>query len=201
MGYKIIRIILLFFFFHILGLHVEGEENIPEKGAVLVVPNHKSYWDPPLTGAAFRKRRISFMAKSELFRNPLFGALIRYLGAFPVKRNSADLSAMRRSVKEIRDGKALCIFPEGGIRRKKGLGRFHPGMAFLAILTGTPVIPVAIAGSADLPWKKEPLAVLVGKPIPVKKGKPDNRNTTALDDLVKNRIQTMLDDWEKKSGK
>lgn len=200
MGYKIIRALLLFFFFHILGLHVEGEENIPEKGAVLVVPNHKSYWDPPLAGAAFRKRRICFMAKSELFRNPLFGALIRYLGAFPVKRDSADMSAVRRSLGVIREGKALCIFPEGGIYRKKGLGRFHPGMAFLAVLTGTPVIPVAIAGSRSLPWKKEPLAVLIGRPIPVKKEKPNDKNTAALDDLVKERIEKMLDSWEKKSG-
>ena len=73
-------------------------------------------------------------------------------------------------------------------------------MAFLAVLTGTPVIPVAIAGSQSLPWKKEPLAVLIGRPIPVKKGKPDDKNTAALDDLVKERIEKMLDSWEKKSG-
>lgn len=109
MGYQIIRA-LLYFFFSLYGLHVEGRENIPDKGAVIAAANHKSYFDPPLVGIAMEKRRISFMAKSELFRNPLFGRLIRYLGAFPVKRNSADMTAIRRSLAELKKGQVLCIF-------------------------------------------------------------------------------------------
>lgn len=153
MGYQIIRA-LLYFFFSLYGLHVEGRENIPDKGAVIAAANHKSYFDPPLVGMALEKRRISFMAKSELFRNPLFGRLIRYLGAFPVKRNSADMTAIRRSLAELKKGQVLCIFPEGGFVHGKALGRFHPGMAFLAILTGTPILPVAIIGAEPLPVKK-----------------------------------------------
>lgn len=109
MGYQIIRA-LLYFFFSLYGLHVEGRENIPDKGAVIAAANHKSYFDPPLVGIAMEKRRISFMAKSELFRNPLFGRLIRYLGAFPVKRNSADMTAIRKSLAELKKGQVLCIF-------------------------------------------------------------------------------------------
>lgn len=60
MGYQIIRA-LLHFFFSLYGLHVEGRENIPDKGAVIAAANHKSYFDPPLVGIAMEKRRISFM--------------------------------------------------------------------------------------------------------------------------------------------
>lgn len=197
MGYQIIRALLNFIFFGIYRLHVEGRENIPEKGAVIAAANHKSYFDPPLVGVALQKRRISFMAKSELFRNPLFGRLIRYLGAFPVKRNSADMSAIRRSVEELKEKHVLCIFPEGGFVHGKALGRFHPGMAFLAILTGTPIIPVAVIGAEPLPGKKGPLAVVIGKPIEVKKERPNDRNTAALDDLVKDRIQAMIEAYGK----
>ena len=196
MGHQIIRV-LLNFFFSIYRLHVEGRENIPDAGPVIAAANHKSYFDPPLVGTAFQKRRISFMAKSKLFRNPLFGRLIRYLGAFPVKRNSADMSAIRRSVEELKEGHVLCIFPEGGFVHGKGLGRFHPGMAFLAILTGTPILPVAICGAEPLPHKKGPLAVLIGKPIAVRKERPNDENTAALDALVKERIEALMEAYEK----
>ena len=90
--------------------------------------------------------------------------------------------------------------PEGGFVHGKALGRFHPGMAFLAILTGTPILPVAIIGAEPLPVKKGPLAVVIGKPIPVRKARPDDRNTAALDELVKQRIQAMIEDYGRKKG-
>ena len=80
MGYKIVRAILDFFFFIVFRLHVEGRENVPEKGAIIVAPNHKSYWDPPMIGVAFKTRIVHFMAKEELFKNPVFGWVIRQLG-------------------------------------------------------------------------------------------------------------------------
>lgn len=95
----------------------------------------------------------------------------------------------------------LCIFPEGGFVHGKALGRFHPGMAFLAILTGTPILPVAIIGAEPLPAKKGPLAVVIGKPIAVRKDKPDDRNTAALDELVKQRIQAMIEDYGRKKDR
>lgn len=85
MGYKIIRALLNFIFFGLFGLHVEGRENVPPTGAVIVAPNHKSDWDPPLIGVAFNTRIIHYMAKEELFKNPIFGWLIRQFGTFPVK--------------------------------------------------------------------------------------------------------------------
>ena len=71
MGYKIVRALLNFIFFGLFRLHVEGRENVPSTGAVIVAPNHKSDWDPPLIGVAFNTRIIHYMAKEELFKNPL----------------------------------------------------------------------------------------------------------------------------------
>lgn len=198
MGYKIVRAILNFFFFVIFGLHVEGRENIPQTGAIIVAPNHKSYWDPPVIGVAFNTRIIHYMAKEELFKNPLFGWLIRQFGTFPVKRGSVDRTAIRQAIRELKAGNPLGIFPEGTRIRKEGLGRFHSGMASLALMTGTPVIPVAVIGSKDLPHKKGPLAVLIGKPIEVKKDKPSDEKVAELNDLVKGEIQKLMDGYKSK---
>ena len=80
MGYKIVRAVLNFIFFVLLRLHVEGRENVPQTGAIIVAPNHKSDWDPPLIGVAFNTRIIHYMAKEELFKNPIFGWIIRQFG-------------------------------------------------------------------------------------------------------------------------
>ena len=165
MGYKIVRAILDFFFFIVFRLHVEGRENVPEKGAIIVAPNHKSYWDPPMIGVAFKTRIVHFMAKEELFKNPVFGWVIRQLGTFPVRRGVTDRAAIRQAVKVLKDGYPLGIFPEGTRIRREGLGKFHSGMASLALMTGTPILPVAIVGSMHMPkWSAHP-AVLIGKPI------------------------------------
>ena len=90
------------------------------------------------------------------------------------------------------------IFPEGTRIKKNGLGRFHSGMASLALMTGTPVIPVAVVGSADMPRKKGPLAVLIGSPINVEKQKADNEAVETLNDIVKKEIQKLTDAYQAK---
>lgn len=197
MGYAIVRAILNFFFFVIFGLKVEGRENVPQTGAIIVAPNHKSYWDPPVVGVAFNTRIIHYMAKEELFKNPFFGWLIRQFGTFPVKRGTVDRAAVRQAIKEIKEGNPLGIFPEGTRIKREGLGRFHTGMASLALMTGTPVIPVAVLGTMDLPRKNGPFAVLIGKPIEVPKQRPTDEKVAELNDIVKAEIQKLMDDYKK----
>lgn len=195
MGYKIVRAILNFVFFTCLGLKVEGRENIPDTGAIIVAPNHKSYWDPPVIGVAFHNRVIHYMAKEELFKNPIFGWMIRQFGTFPVKRGTVDRTAVRQAVRELKSGNPLGIFPEGTRIRREGLGRFHSGMASLALMTGTPVIPVAVLGSMDLPKRNGPLAVLIGKPIEVEKERPTDEKVAELNERVKGEIQRLMVDY------
>lgn len=196
--YTVVRWGLNIIFLGMYRLHVEGREHIPSEGAVIIAPNHKSYFDPPLVGVAIKKRVVHYMAKEELFRNPLFGWTLRQFGTFPVKRGSVDRAAVRQAVKELKSGNALGIFPEGTRIKRSGLGRFHSGMASLALMTGTPVIPVAIVGSADMPHKKGPLAVLIGMPIQVKKQKAGSEEVEALNEAVKKEIQKLTDEYEAK---
>lgn len=196
--YTIVRWGLNIIFLGIYRLHVEGREHIPSEGAVIIAPNHKSYFDPPLVGVAIKKRVVHYMAKEELFRNPLFGWILRQFGTFPVKRGSVDRAAVRQAVKELKNGNALGIFPEGTRVKRSGLGRFHSGMASLALMTGTPVVPVAIVGSADMPHKKGPIAVLIGMPIQVKKQKAGSGEVEALNEAVKKEIQKLTDEYEAK---
>ena len=196
MVFKLVRLILNFVFFVCLGLNVEGRENIPGKGAIIVAPNHKSYWDPPVIGTAVNNRIIHYMAKEELFKNPIFGWIIRQFGTFPVKRGTVDRQAVRQAVRELKSGNPLGIFPEGTRIKREGLGRFHSGMASLALMTGTPVVPVAVIGTMDLPKKNGPLAVLIGKPIEVKKERPTDEKVAELNDIVKGEIQKMMDEYK-----
>lgn len=198
MGYKIVRAVLDFIFFIIFRLHVEGRENVPQTGAIIVAPNHKSDWDPPLIGVAFNTRIIHYMAKEELFKNPFLGWLIRQFGTFPVKRGTVDRTAIRQALRELKAGNPLGIFPEGTRIRREGLGRFHSGMASLALMTGTPVVPVAVIGSRWMPHKKGPLAVLIGKPVEVKKQRPTDEKVAELNDVVKGKIQDLMDDYMKR---
>lgn len=198
MGYKIVRAVLDFIFFVIFRLHVEGRENVPQTGAIIVAPNHKSDWDPPLIGVAFNTRIIHYMAKEELFKNPFLGWLIRQFGTFPVKRGTVDRTAIRQALRELKAGNPLGIFPEGTRIRREGLGRFHSGMASLALMTGTPVVPVAVIGSRWMPHKKGPLAVLIGKPVEVKKQRPTDEKVAELNDVVKGKIQGLMDNYMKR---
>ena len=198
MGYKIVRAVLDFIFFVIFRLHVEGRENVPQTGAIIVAPNHKSDWDPPLIGVAFNTRIIHYMAKEELFKNPFLGWLIRQFGTFPVKRGTVDRTAIRQALRELKAGNPLGIFPEGTRIRREGLGRFHSGMASLALMTGTPVVPVAVIGSRWMAHKKGPLAVLIGKPVEVKKQRPTDEKVAELNDVVKGKIQDLMDEYMKR---
>ena len=91
---------------------VVGREQVPRRGGVVLAANHTSYMDPPLVGCA-APRPVHFMAKSELFTHPRFSALIRALGAFPVRRAGTDRQALRTAHELLTAGEAVVIFIEG----------------------------------------------------------------------------------------
>ncbi|CDF27303.1 1-acylglycerol-3-phosphate O-acyltransferase [Dialister sp. CAG:588] len=193
--YTITRWILNIVFFKIFHLHVEGRENIPVKGAVIVAPNHKSNWDPPLIGVAFSNRVVHYMAKEELFKNPIAAWILTMFGTFPVKRGSGDGSAVMRAVRELRKGYPVGIFPEGTRIKREGLGGFHSGMASIAMIEGTDILPVAVVGSLNMPHPKQHPAVLIGKIIHVEKQKPTKESIQALNEKVKSAIEQLMTDY------
>jgi 1-acyl-sn-glycerol-3-phosphate acyltransferase len=111
-----------------------------------MVANHSSFLDPPLVGGA-SPRQLSFMAKAELFRVPLFGGLIRRLNARPVRREGADAGALRTALRILQEGGVLLMFPEGTRGPEGTLREPKPGAAMLAVMSGARVVPVFIRGS------------------------------------------------------
>lgn len=137
-----------------LLFRVEGRstEEVPRHGPVLLVANHASILDPPLVGGVV-PRPVSFLAKAELFRIPLFGALIRRLNARPVRRGGGDASALRDALRLLKEDRALLIFPEGTRGAEGTVRPFKAGAGMLAVMSEAPVVPVLIQGSGNA-WPK-----------------------------------------------
>jgi 1-acyl-sn-glycerol-3-phosphate acyltransferase len=147
---------------------VEGRERVPARGPLLVVANHLNIADPPLLGAAI-PRPIRFMAKQELFDARPGGFFIRSFGAFPVRRFTADLQALRVAQRLLAAGWAVGMFPEGHRSHGRGLQPPFPGTALLALRTGVPVLPVGITGTEAI---TSPAVLLQHRPVRVVIGEP-----------------------------
>lgn len=144
MFYSIARELVRFVYHIIFHITVVGKENIPqEKGGYIIASNHVSNNDPPMVGITFRGK-YSFMAKEELFKNPLFAWLITRLGAFPVKRGSKDGSAIQNALQSLEKGRIFVIFPEGTRSKTGELGRPKSGVTLIAAQAKVPVVPVFI---------------------------------------------------------
>jgi 1-acyl-sn-glycerol-3-phosphate acyltransferase len=128
-----------------MRLDVSGRENVPAGGPLVVCSNHIAWLDPVVLGVVL-PRRIAFMAKEELFRYPVFGWCLRLLGAFPVKRGTADRNAVHFAGRVLSRGGVVGMFPEGTRSRTGQLGKAHNGAAYLAVRNRARVVPVGIRG-------------------------------------------------------
>lgn len=141
---KYIALFLLKFFFH---FRVNGQSSVPKEGPCIIVANHSSYLDPIVIGCAF-PRRVYFVAKEELFRNPVARFFLYQLGAFPLRRREADQTAIRKIFSLLSEGKVVCLFPEG-TRNDGVLGDFKPGVVKLIWKTKVPVVIAGIRGTYE----------------------------------------------------
>ncbi len=161
-----------------LGVKVHGKENIPAEGPLIVAPNHRTYFDPPVVGYALavslNPREAFFLAKEDLWKVRPFGKLIEFLNAIPLKRSAQARKALMHAIELLRKGGTVVIFPEGGRNKtEKDLLPFKLGVAFLAFHTGAPVVPAYITNNhgraITKPWKwvlrVQPMHVYFGKPI------------------------------------
>lgn len=147
MLYSLIRALALLALKGLCGLRVVGREHVPERGGVILAANHVSNVDPFVVGCAIR-RKLHYMAKEELFRNPAAGWFMRQLQAFPVSRSQADPSAFKRSLALLRSGEGLLVFPEGTRGDGRRLQPGKAGVGMLALRSGCPVVPVYHEGTA-----------------------------------------------------
>ncbi len=168
-----------------------NEYDIPEKQGFIVACNHLSYSDPVLLGLC-QKRRLFFMAKSELFRNKFFSALIRALGAFPVERGTGDNEAIETGEDLIREGEIMTIFIEGGRTKTGELMRPRSGCALVAQQMQVPVIPacITVVGNPKRLFSKR--VIHFGKPLtPQQLGLTPNGGRKELKD-ASNRIMEQI---------
>ena len=138
------RHILLRFFSG--GIKIIDRKKVPMEGPVILAPNHVSFFDPPVV-ACSSPRALTFMAKEELFKPPVFGPLIRSVNAHPLKRGAGDTSAIKLALEKLAEGHCLIMFPEGTRGDGKTLGEMQSGVAMLAKRSGALVVPVGVFGT------------------------------------------------------
>lgn len=160
MLYRVAHLVFGIVYRVIYRRQVYGRELLPQQGPLIICANHISWQDPLSVGTALPLNyRIKFMAKEELFRNPVAGFFLRKVGAFPVDRQSADYGAVRRSFKILAEGGVVGLFPEGTRSKSGQLQKVEQGAALIAGRSGAPVLPVLVVGSYRV---GQPLRIIIG---------------------------------------
>lgn len=191
---------LFAFLFKILyRLSISGRENIPQSGATMLVANHTSFLDPPIL-AITTKRPVYFMAKEELFKIPVLGTFMNLFSAIPVNREKVSPRVFRTTLKLLAKGEVLGMFPEGRRQRLgyKKLGPLLTGAGYLALKSGSPIIPVGISGTDKVMPKGKhvprfpKIMVMIGKPIEIDNRSIGEENIARLTKKVEQAIIDLL---------
>jgi 1-acyl-sn-glycerol-3-phosphate acyltransferase len=172
-----------------------GSENVPN-GPVILAPNHGSFMDHFFAGA-FLRRRVRFMAKSQLFGSGLATYIFSHGGVFPVRRGHHDEEAFITAFRLLDQGEVVVMYCEGG-RSRTGMlaNEAKPGIGRLALQSGVPVVPVAIVGSHRVRnWKRlqfPKVVVQYGEPFQLEKlEEPSREQQQVAADYILNRIRTL----------
>ena len=165
--YEVVRLVLTPFLLIVFRVRAIDSANVPLEGPVIIAPNHFSFVDHFFV-AVFLRRKVQFMAKSQLFKPPL-QTVYTHGGVFPVLRGRRDEDAFKTAHAVLGRGGAVVMYAEAGRSRTGKLGEARPGIGRLALESGVPVVPVAIAGSQKVRnWKKgqfPKVTVQYAKPI------------------------------------
>lgn len=166
--YALARIVLTLPTLLIYRVRKIGLENVPREGALILAPNHFSQMDHFFVGLYLR-RKVRFMAKSQMFGPPVLTYVYKHGGVFPVRRGHHDEEAIETAREILRQEEMLLIYAEGGRSRSQRLGTPKPGIGRIALESGAPIVPVAIHGSAQVRgWKRlhfPKVTVQFGKPF------------------------------------
>ncbi|MGQ5709442.1 lysophospholipid acyltransferase family protein [Lactobacillus sp. PSON] len=190
MFYRFIRPIVRFIVWVLNGhLHVHHKDRIPEGNYILVAP-HRTWWEPILFALAASPMEFMFMAKIELFKNPVLRFILKHAHAFPVDRKNPGPSALKIPVKGLKQGKlSLIIFPSGTRHSSELKG----GALLIAKMSGKPLVPVVYQGPLTFKGllKRKPLNVCFGEPIYIdRKVKMTKENQAKYD-------KKMQEAWDK----
>ena len=177
----------LFIWFKIFyGARIEGLENVPKKGPVIFCGNHRSYLDPPLM-VVTAKRDMKFLAKEELYKNKFLAFLGWAFEAIPVKRDEKDVAAIKESLKVLKRGDCIALFPEGTRNGLKKGEKVKDGVAFFAVRSGAKVVPCGIKGGTK---ENRRITITYGKPLDYSKfkGEKDKEKLDEITNEIMNNI-------------
>jgi 1-acyl-sn-glycerol-3-phosphate acyltransferase len=182
-----------------------GTENVPLTGPVILAPNHFSQWDH-FFAAVYLRRKVRFMAKSQLFTNPVITWILFHGGAFPIRRGHRDEEAFKTVHAILGSDECMLIYAEGGRSRSGGLGQPRPGVGRIALESGVPVVPVAIHGSAGVRgWKRlrfPKVTVQFGEPITFPaEASPSRERQQEVADEVFDHVRSMYVALEERGRK
>ena len=195
MLYYVIRGLFYLIYSIFFRLRIEWIGKVPEKGPAILISNHCSAWDPPLTVIA-TARPVYFMAKEELFRMPVFSFVLPRIHVFPVRRGVADRQAIRTSLEILRRGELLGLFPEGTRSKDGVLSGAEPGAAMFALRSQAPVIPVALINTHRMLKKGSflaPLTVRVGEPVDLSEWYDQKATGAVLEQAGAKMMQALAD--------
>lgn len=192
---EVVRFILRIIFALFFRVELVNRENIPKTGAALLCANHNAELGMFFIGYRI-KRLVRWMAKEELFRNPILSSFISYLGAFPIKRGKGDIGSFKTVLKLLKEGHIVGMFPEGTrVKKKEDRQRnAKAGVALFAVQTGVPIIPVGVEGGNKIFQK---VRVVFGKPyyLPVEEGKKySNDELTQMSNDIMTKIYSLLEE-------
>lgn len=185
---KIVKAVVRWFMKISFRIKMLGKENIPKEGACIICSNHKSYFDPPML-VAFNKRHVNMIAKKDLLKNPIMGWLCKTFGAFLVERDGKDIEAVKQSLKILKNGEILGIFPEGTRNGMQKGEKVKNGAVLMAIKSGAPIIPAGIKGDYKL-FRK--VTMTYGEPIYYDKSKINQQDKEEIDKLTEELMNTII---------
>ena len=181
-----------------------GRKNVPRKGSLLLLCNHQSFLDP-MFAQTYTIRPFCFVARDSLFTIPILGPIIRSVLAIPIKRGTADLSAMKKVIDKLKHGWAVCLFPEATRTSDGKIAEIKPGLGLLSRRGGATIVPVVIDGAFEC-WprhKKFPgfgkVAVSYGQPISAEEVKALGDRRFA--EVLTEKLRDMQKELRQKTGR
>ncbi len=179
------------------GFRTLWSERIPREGRVVIACNHVSNLDAVFASVGC-PREVSFLAKEELFRNPLFAWFIRSCNAIPIRRGILDRRALRTASRLLDADEAILMFPEGRRSPSGEIGDGRPGVGFIAGTSAAPIVPAYITGSRALGQafrRRPPVTVAYGEPIAPGKAET-SEDYRALTDRIMEGIRALKSEVE-----